>query len=107
MSAPSYFCEGGQFRDCDQERTLLAFLSMLRGNLCQETPLGCRTEPDERDLESRTKSVVEVFLRGLEALSVRALKNRRGEMVASVNEKNRLGLLARIERTETLAEFAS
>ena len=37
---------------------------MLRGNLFQEIALGCRTEPDENDLESRVKSVVEFFLRG-------------------------------------------
>ena len=60
----SHFCERGQFRDCDQERTSRAFLSMLRGNLFLEIVLGCGTEPDESDLESRTKSVVEVFLRG-------------------------------------------
>jgi hypothetical protein len=71
----SHFCERGQFRDCDQERTSRAFLSMLRGNLYLEIGLGCETEPDERYLESRTKSVVEVFLRGLGVLPVRALKN--------------------------------
>lgn len=60
----SHFCETGRFRDCDQEIASRAFLSMLRGNLFQEIALGCRTQVDERDLESRTKSVVEVFLRG-------------------------------------------
>lgn len=64
----SHFCERGLFRDCDQERTSRAFLSMLRGNLYQEIVLGCRTEPGERDLESRTKSVVEVFLHGTNRL---------------------------------------
>jgi hypothetical protein len=60
----AHFCERGWFRDCDQERASRAFLSMLRWNLFQEIALGCRSEPDERDLESRTRSVVEVFLRG-------------------------------------------
>ncbi|MGI9070889.1 MAG: TetR/AcrR family transcriptional regulator C-terminal domain-containing protein [Bryobacteraceae bacterium] len=64
----SHFWERGQFRDCDQERTSRAFVSMLRGNLYQEIVLGCRTEPDERELESRTKAVVEVFLRGANRL---------------------------------------
>ncbi|MBN9617576.1 MAG: TetR/AcrR family transcriptional regulator C-terminal domain-containing protein [Acidobacteriales bacterium] len=111
----SHFCGRGQFRHCDQERTSRAFLSMLRGNLYMEIALGCRTEPNERDLESRTKSVVEAFLRGEvflhgpEGLPVRPLKNRREEeeMFATVNEKNRLGLLAHVEETETPAELAS
>jgi hypothetical protein len=64
----SHFREKGLFRNCDQERTSRAFLSMLRGNLYLEIVLGCRTEPDERDLESRTKSVVEVFLHGANRL---------------------------------------
>ena len=37
---------------------------MLRGNLFQEIALGCRTEPDEKDLDLRIKSAVEFFLRG-------------------------------------------
>jgi len=60
----AHFCEKGWFRDCDQEGASRAFLSMLRRNLFQEIALGCGSEPDERDLESRTRSVVEVFLRG-------------------------------------------
>jgi hypothetical protein len=60
----SHFCASGRFRECDRERASRAFLSVLRGNLFQEIALGCRTEPDEKDLESRTKSVVEFFLRG-------------------------------------------
>lgn len=64
----SHFCESGEFRDCDQERTSRAFLSMLRGNLYLEIVLGGRTVPDEKDLESRTKSVVEVFLHGANVL---------------------------------------
>lgn len=65
----SHFCEIGRFRDCDQERASRAFLSMLRGNLFQEIALGCRTQPDEVDLESRTVSVVESFLRGANRLA--------------------------------------
>lgn len=103
----SHFCERGQFRECDHERASRGFLSMLLGNLYLEVVLGCRTGPNERDLESRTKSVVQAFLRGLGTLSVSALKNCRGQMFASMNEKNRIGLLADIERTEMPAEIAS
>jgi AefR-like transcriptional repressor, C-terminal domain len=60
----SHFYARGRFRQCDQERTSRGFLSMLRGNLFQEIALGCRTEPDERDVESRTRSAVEFLLRG-------------------------------------------
>jgi hypothetical protein len=63
----SHFCESGWFRDCDGERASRAFLSMLCGNLFQEIALGCRTEPDEKDLELRTQSAVEFFLRGANA----------------------------------------
>ena len=103
----SRFCESGQFRECNHERASRAFLSMLLGNLYLEVVLGCRTEPNERDLESHTKSVVQAFLRGLGTLSVRALRNRQDEAFASVNEKNRIGLLAHIERTEIPAKIAS
>jgi len=61
----THFCDTGELRDCDPERTSRAFLAMLRGNLYLEIVLGCRTGLDERDLESRTKSVVDVFLRGV------------------------------------------
>lgn len=64
----AHFSARGQFRDCDQERTSRAFLAMLRGNLFLEIVLGCRAEPNERDLESHTKSVVEIFLHGADAL---------------------------------------
>ena len=37
---------------------------MLRGNLHLEIVMGGRSNPDEGDLESRTKSVVEAFFRG-------------------------------------------
>jgi hypothetical protein len=60
----SHFCASGRFRECNRERASRAFLSMLRGNLFQEIALGCRTEPDEKDLDLRIKSVVEFFLRG-------------------------------------------
>lgn len=61
----SHFRASGQFRECDEERASRAFLSMLLGNLFQQIALGCRTEPDERDLEARTRAVVSFFLRGL------------------------------------------
>jgi hypothetical protein len=60
----SHFCETGELRDCDPERTSRSLLSMLRGNLYLEIVLGCRNEPDERELESRTESLVALFLRG-------------------------------------------
>lgn len=61
----SHFLAKGRFQDCDQERAARAFLSMLQGNLHLEIVLGCRSNPDAGDLESRTKSVVETFLRGV------------------------------------------
>ena len=84
-----HFYASGQFRDCDPERTSQAFLSMLRANLYLETVLGCRSKPNEIELESHTKSVVEVFLRGTNRLvkfcgfrSVEVL-SRRPEIIAT------------------------
>ncbi|HEY2470508.1 MAG TPA: TetR/AcrR family transcriptional regulator C-terminal domain-containing protein [Terracidiphilus sp.] len=99
----SHFCETGQFRNCDREKLSRAFMSMLRGNLYLETALESKVQPDEKDLESRTKSVVEVFLRGIEELPAGALRNRRIEVFASGNERIRLRPIAHIERAETFA----
>lgn len=82
----SHFCEMGRFRDCDQERASRAFLSMLRGNLFQEIALGCRTQPDEVDLESRTKSVVEAFLRGANAFAKFFEPHKAEERIPTINE---------------------
>jgi hypothetical protein len=99
----SHFCETGQFRNCDREKLSRAFLSMLRGNLHMETALECKAEPNENDLESLTKSVVEVFLGGAEELPAGVLMNRRKEMFASANETIRLKPIAHIDRAGTFA----
>jgi len=64
----SHFFAREQFQDCDQERSARAFLSMLRGNRHLGIVMGCTSDPDESDLELRTKSVVDIFLRGAENL---------------------------------------
>jgi hypothetical protein len=99
----SHFCETGQFRNCDGEKLTRVFLSMLRGNLYLETALQSKSEPDEKDLEARTKSVVEVFLREAEELRPGALRNDRIEVFTSANERIRFRPIAYIERTEALA----
>jgi hypothetical protein len=94
----SHFCEAGQFRDCDREKLSRAFLAMLRGNLYLETALECRAEPNERDLETLTQSVVEVFLCRLEKRPL-GFRSRRLKTFASANE--RIRPIARTGRTET------
>jgi hypothetical protein len=60
----SYFFAAGHFQGCNQERAARAFLSMLRGNLHLQIAMGSTPSPDHRALELRTKSVVDIFLRG-------------------------------------------
>lgn len=60
-----HFCNAGRLRDCAPERASRAFLTMLRGNLYLEIVLGCDTQVSDRDLEVRTKAVVDLFLRGI------------------------------------------
>jgi hypothetical protein len=57
----SKFVERGQFQGRNQSRSARAFLALLRERLYQ-IDLGCRSNPNEADLESRTKTVVDIFL---------------------------------------------
>ena len=41
----------------------------MRGNLHLEIVMGCRSNPDERDLELRTKPIVEVFLHAAKSVA--------------------------------------
>lgn len=45
------------------------FIAMLRGNLHMEILFGLRSYPDAYDIQRRTQSVVEMFLRGVSARS--------------------------------------
>ena len=45
------------------------FIAMLRGNLHMEILFGLRSYPDAYDIQRRTQSVVEMFLRGISARS--------------------------------------
>lgn len=47
------------------EKLARNFLLMLRGNLHLEIIFGCRTSPEEAEIERRVSSVVDLFLRGL------------------------------------------
>ena len=84
----SHFVESGQFEDRNQERSARAFLAMLRGNLHLEIVMGCRSNPDEGDLELRTKSVVEVFLHAARSVA---------------GAKREFEKLAEMEMAETIA----
>lgn len=99
----SHFCETGQFRNCDGEKLTRVFLSMLRGNLYLETALQSKSGPGEKDLESRTESVVEVFLREVEELPAGTSRKHPIEAFASANERFSLRPIEHIERTETFA----
>jgi len=84
----SHFVESGQFQDRNQEISARAFLAMLRGNLQLEIVIGCRSNPDEGDLELRTKSVVEVFLHAAGSIA---------------GAKRKFEKLAEMEMAETIA----
>lgn len=103
----SHFCETGEFRRCDGEKFSRAFLSMLRGNLYLEIALQSNAGPDEKDLESRTNSVVEFFLHGVGEQLAGALRNRRIEVLANANERIRLRPIANKQRAETFANTTS
>ena len=103
----SHFCDTGRFRACDPEKFARTFLSMLRGNLYLEFVLGCKLEPEERDLTSRTRAVVEVLFRKLEVRPSGTSQNRQRELRGTSNRNNRLRPLAQIEGMGKFATNAS
>lgn len=83
----SGFCEPLRSRTYEPERLARSFLSMLRGNRHIELAMGCNTEPDQKGVASRTRSVVDFLLRAIEERGAGRWKNR-GRLVNSLREKS-------------------